>query len=189
MAYPHYMMEVPMMALAVSTSATDGTGGGGVMPTAAAAHGIPPAYRIALGVGGAGGASYTVTNGGAGAFTPLCVPHKVHRVGVRLTANPANPQDLIFWKRIEGGATGWVTGAPIFNPTGEMFRMMLPTIGATGKAIWKNVTGNYIVRPGESLVVGVSAVLSSVDARIHLLVSPAWDEPGNVTSMSQTTAP
>ena len=127
MAYPHYLIEVNMAALAVSTAATDGTGGGGVFPTAAPAHGIPPRDSIALGVAGA---TYNPTTCGAGSWAPLCFPHKVHRIGVRLTANPANPQDLVFWKRIEGGATGWATS--IGNPTGEYVRLTLPTIGATG---------------------------------------------------------
>lgn len=170
MAYPHYLIEVPMDAHSVSTAA----------PTTAIAV-IPYHKAITLNATFVG-----VTNAGLGSWSPMCIPHKVHRVGVRTLANLANPQDLIFYKRIEGGATTWATS--IGNPTGEFFRMMLPTNTATGKVAFKNATGNYIVYPGEQLVVSVSTAIDTT-ARISLLVSPVWEQGENVTSMYKTTAP
>lgn len=176
MAYPNYMMEVRMEQITVSTAAvavpTDAATGGSAMPLFGS---------ILL-----NGAFSTPTSFGSGVFAPLCIPHKVHRIGVRMSANLANPIDLIFWKRIEGGATTWATD--IGNPTGEFFRMMLPTVAASGKAVYKNVTGNYIVRPGEALCAGPSTA-EVMRAVVKLLVSPVWEEGANVTSMVQTTAP
>lgn len=178
MAYPYLMTEVRMAPNSVSTAGAE------ALATVPAA--IPPGQLISLGVGAV---TYTPTGNGAGVWGPMIMPHKIHRIGVKMSANLANPADLIFWKKIEGGATGWVTGAPLFNPTGEFFRFTVPTTAATGKVIYKNVTGTYIVYPGELLCVGVSTVISSALVQIGLGVSPVWEQPANVTSMSQTTAP
>lgn len=171
MSYPHYLIEIPMDGHQVSAAA----------PTAGTV--IPYPRQISL------TATYNVTTIGGGQFAPLCVPHRIHRVGVRADVNMTSPQDLIFWKRLEGGATTWgSTQAPEPQPTGEYFRFMLPTLMATGKAVFKSVTGKYIVYPGEVLCAGVSTAIAGT-ARISLLCSPVWENPANVTSMYQTTAP
>lgn len=169
MAYPHYLIEAKMEPTYVSTVA------GATAPAL-----LPYTQQVALGVG-----LYTTPTGfGAGAYAPLAAPVKVHRIGVRMNAAVANPFDLVFWKHIEGGATSWATS--IGNPTGEYFRMMLPTV--IDKVVYKDVTGTYIVRPGESLRCGATAA-QSIQAMVGMLVSPVWEEPGNVTGMRQTTAP
>lgn len=175
MAYPHYLIEVPMVPNSASTANT--------YPAATLGQNVPAALQCVFNT------TYNPTTMGVGQFAPLCIPHKVHRVGVRAVANSANPYDIIFYKRQEGGSTAWPTSIPGSGATGEMFRFMVPTIAATGKAIWKNVTGNYIVYPGEQLCCTVSTVLVSLHARINLLVSPVWEELTNVTQASRTTAP
>ena len=168
MAYPHYMIEVPMDAHSVSTAA----------PTTAISV-IPYTRAISLNATFIG-----VTNAGLGSWQPMCMPHKIHRVGVKVLAL-ANPQEIMFYKRIEGGATTWATD--IGNPTGVLFRMMLPTTCVTGKVAYKDVTGSYIIRPGEQLIVSASTAVDTV-ARISLLVSPVPEQPANVTSMVGVTA-
>lgn len=168
MAYPHYLIEVKMEATYVSTAVATAVGL------------VPFGQRLPLGAG----LFASPTNFGAGAYVPLTVPMKIHRVGVRMDGNVANPFDLVFWKHIENGATSWATD--IGNPTGEYFRMMVPS--TANKAAYKMVTSNYIVRPGESLRCGATAA-QAVNAVVGLLVSPVWEQPANVTSMVQTTAP
>lgn len=173
MSYPHYAFEVKMSPASASTA--------NVFTAATLGQAVPASNGIVLNV------VYTPTSVGAGIFAPLCVPHKIHMIGVRMGANLTDPGDLVFWKRIEGGATGWVTAAPIFNPTGIAMRMAIPTTAATGKVIYKNVTANMIVRPGEAWCVGTTAV-TDVKAAIGLLVSPVWEQPANVTGMLAAAA-
>lgn len=174
MAYTHVLYEVNMEPASVSTANT---------PLGATLGQRQP-YTIHFPLN----VTYNPTVVGAGIYAPLTVPHKIHRIGVQTVANAANPFDLVFWKRQEGGATAWPTGQA-GGCTGEYFRVMVPTIGATGKSIFKNPTANYIVYPGEQLSVGVSTILVSLHARVAFLVSPVWEELGNVTQASRTTAP
>lgn len=172
MAYTHVLYEVKMTPQTQTATTV-------WLPTAAVA--VPVYNRCALNV------TYSPTGFGAGVYQPLTVPVKIHRIGIRMNTNPADPGDLIFWKRQEGGATAWPT-SQAGGCTGEYFRFMYPTIAATGKVIWKNPTANYIVYPGESLCVAVSTV-TAIEVAIGLLVSPVWEELGNVTQASKTTAP
>lgn len=174
MAYPHYLMEVKMSPASASTADT--------FVGATLGQVVPMINAIRFNV------TFNVTSVGSGIFQPLCIPHKVHRVGLRLTANHSDPVDLLFYKRLEGGATTWPTHVP-GGATGELFRFMVPTVAASGKAVYKNVTGNVIVYPGETLSVAVSTIIADLRASIALLVSPVWEQPANVTSMTQTTAP
>lgn len=165
MAYTHLQYSVRMDGAAVSTAAD------AVFPTVGSRFGSLP--------NGGGGLSvtYGVAGFGSHSWNPGCMPHRIVRVGVQTDANLANPQDLIFTVKPEAASA-----------TGEAFRMMLPTTTATGKTCIKTVTNYVLVRPGELLRAAVSTAISSVNAKIYLMVEPVWEEVANVTSASSPTA-
>lgn len=125
--------------------------------------------------------SVNVTQGNAAnvgfAFIdPGLVPLKIDMIGVKMQANQAGAVN--FYVQVKG--------TPTMAPTTVM-TFPVPT-NAAEKVAYRRPTANIVVYPGQTLTLGVSTVVNGWQGKAYALVSPAWEEPENVTTMYKCTA-
>ena len=73
------------------------------------------------------------------------------------------------------------------TPT-NLFTIVIPTVAAIHKSVYYRPTYDIEIKPGQRVIMHVTAAATSTsDADVVLYVQARWEEPGNVTSMLKTT--
>ena len=166
MAYPHYMIEVQMTgrayADAVSSTPVGEWSQGGLIVGA-----NPSTIGVAM-------------------WAPVLIPHKLHMVGMLLIDNAGVSIARDFTFRVNPSNSASAVGAATDNvcilgfPAGGIGATA--AAGAVNRPIYHMVTKNVVVMPGQYVKVLTTGAVTMA-ARFSLLVSPVWEQPGNVTQM------
>jgi hypothetical protein len=109
-------------------------------------------------------------------YHPVFFPIKIVAAAVKTDQAGTNPINYIFSRRIAAG-----------TPSTE-FIFPVPTTAATGLAVYRFVTHNCIINPGETIQCAVSTAVDASTAAAWLLIEPVWEQPGNCTGMVAATA-
>lgn len=115
-----------------------------------------------------------------GEWVPAVVPHQVHAIGIAPRTGHVRSDPVRIGFNCDISAQGTAT---------RVGTIVLPTtVTAAGEVVYWKPTYTVLVNPGRAFQALVTtAATAGSYAKIGLLVSPCWEEPGNVTSMTQTT--
>lgn len=120
------------------------------------------------------------TSGDKAAWGPGMVPHVVRGVGITFLTSGQTVSALSCSFNHLNQASG-STASAIATLVGT-------SSDKSGHVLYKTVTTEVTINPGESVVFNNSAVVSGVcNVRPFVYVEPKWEQPGNITSMRQTT--
>ena len=113
-------------------------------------------------------------------WSPGVTPHTVHAIGIVPRSGHVrdNAVHVAFDADISTQGTATRVG-----------KIVLPTtVTAAGEVVFWKPTYNVRILPGRVLQAAVTAAATAGSyGKITILVSPSWEEPANVTSMTQTT--
>lgn len=119
---------------------------------------------------------------------PMFVPHKIHGVAMQYVQTNAGVSIARDWTFRKVVSAGGVSVAGVASDNVCVLGAPAGGFGATAAAggnlniIYRPVTYTCIVQPGQYVKVLATGVVSGINPRFGLLVSPVWAPPGTAAA-------
>ena len=128
----------------------------------------------------ASGPIYSATASGDKAnWSPGFMPHIVRAVAVIPTVSGTTLSGMVFnFNHLDLTSGSTASALAVINGTATVI---------PGRVMYKTVSGEVAVNPGEDVIFNVGTAKTAVNIRAVLYVEPKWDSPGNQSNLVAST--
>lgn len=112
-------------------------------------------------------------------WSPGFMPHIVRAVSVIPTVSGTTLSGMVFnFNHLDLTSGSTASALAVINGTATV---------TPGRAMYKTVSGEVAISPGEEVIFNVGTALTAVNVKGVIYVEPKWDSPGNQSNLVAST--